>query len=90
VPTIGIGAGAACDGQILVFADLLGLTPGRKPRFVRQYADLRAVALAAITAYRDDVASGSFPSAAESYGAQAHSSVTESLEATSSAPRGGD
>ena len=67
VPTLGIGAGLRCDGQILVFADLLGLTPQRKPRFVRQYLDFHALALEAIRAYRADVRSGSFPSPAESY-----------------------
>lgn len=70
VPTIGIGAGAGCDGQILVFADLLGLTPGRKPRFVRQYLDFHSLALDAIGAYRRDVLEGEFPSEAESYGAR--------------------
>lgn len=71
IPTIGIGAGAECDGQILVFADLLGITPGRKPRFVRQYLDIHSLALEAIRAYRRDVASGAFPSARESYDAPA-------------------
>lgn len=69
VPTIGIGAGAHCDGQILVVADLLGLHPGPKPKFVRQYLDLRSLALEAIGRYRRDVIEGSFPSEAESYGA---------------------
>lgn len=67
IPTIGIGAGAACDGQILVFADLLGLSQGKKPRFVRQYLDLHALSLEAIRAYRKDVLSGDFPAAQESY-----------------------
>ncbi|MBI4605657.1 MAG: 3-methyl-2-oxobutanoate hydroxymethyltransferase [Planctomycetes bacterium] len=71
VPTIGIGAGPECDGQILVFTDLLGLTPGPKPRFARQYTDLRAQALEAIRAYRRDIASGDFPSPAECYEAPA-------------------
>ena len=67
IPTIGIGAGAACDGQILVFADLLGLSQGKKPRFVRQYLNLHALSLEAIRAYRKDVLSGDFPAAQESY-----------------------
>jgi 3-methyl-2-oxobutanoate hydroxymethyltransferase len=67
IPTIGIGAGPDCDGQILVFADLLGLTPQRKPKFVRQYLDFHALALEAIRAYRADVRSGSFPAVVESY-----------------------
>ncbi len=67
IPTIGIGAGPHCDGQILVFADLLGLHRGKKPKFARQYLDFHALALEAIQAYRKDLATGSFPSASESY-----------------------
>jgi 3-methyl-2-oxobutanoate hydroxymethyltransferase len=67
IPTIGIGAGVACDGQIIVFADLLGLSQGKKPKFVRQYLDLHALSLDAIRAYRKDVLAGSFPAAKESY-----------------------
>lgn len=67
VPTIGIGAGPDCDGQILVFADLLGLTSQRKPKFVRKYLDFHSLALEAVRAYSTDVRSGSFPSVAESY-----------------------
>lgn len=61
IPTIGIGAGAGCDGQILVFHDLLGLTAGRMPRHVKVFADLRRQAVDAITQYRDEVRSGTFP-----------------------------
>lgn len=68
VPTIGIGAGDAVDGQVLVWHDLLGLGDGRSPRFVRAYADLRSVIGAAIDAFQDDVRSGAFPSTEESYG----------------------
>ena len=67
VPTIGIGAGASCDGQVLVFHDLLGLNGGRPPRFVRRYADLRADATAAVAQFADDVRSGQYPSEAETY-----------------------
>jgi 3-methyl-2-oxobutanoate hydroxymethyltransferase len=67
IPTIGIGAGPACDGQILVFADLLGILPGKKPRFVRQYLDFHGLALAALRAYRGDVLAGEFPAAREGY-----------------------
>ncbi|HEY6465109.1 MAG TPA: 3-methyl-2-oxobutanoate hydroxymethyltransferase [Candidatus Acidoferrales bacterium] len=67
IPTIGIGAGPDCDGQILVFHDLLGLTPGHVPKFARQYADLSSVISQAVTSYCDDVRQGSFPSDAESY-----------------------
>ena len=67
VPTIGIGAGANCDGQVLVFHDLLGLNPGRPPKFVRRYADLRGEAITAVAAFADDVRSGRYPSEAETY-----------------------
>ena len=67
VPTIGIGAGASCDGQVLVFHDLLGLNGGRPPKFVRRYADLRADATAAVARFADDVRSGQYPSEAETY-----------------------
>jgi 3-methyl-2-oxobutanoate hydroxymethyltransferase len=67
VPTIGIGAGPDCDGQVLVFHDLLGLEDRLAPKFVRRYADLRAAGVAAIAAYAADVRGGAFPSAAESY-----------------------
>ncbi|WP_371029446.1 3-methyl-2-oxobutanoate hydroxymethyltransferase [Pseudoclavibacter sp. JSM 162008] len=67
IPTIGIGAGAECDGQILVWTDAMGLGTGRVPRFVRKYADLRTTLLDAASAYRDEVKSGAFPSAAESF-----------------------
>ena len=62
VPTIGIGAGADCDGQVLVSADMLGLTD-RVPPFVRQYADLQGTIVAAARAFADDVRSGRFPEA---------------------------
>jgi 3-methyl-2-oxobutanoate hydroxymethyltransferase len=61
VPTIGIGAGAGCDGQVLVTNDLLGLTSGYIPRFVKAYADLQTTITDAVTRYRDDVRSGEFP-----------------------------
>ncbi|HUO47587.1 MAG TPA: 3-methyl-2-oxobutanoate hydroxymethyltransferase [Acidimicrobiales bacterium] len=67
VPTIGIGAGAGCDGQVLVFHDLLGLGERTPPKFVRQYADLRGVAIEAVSAWAGDVRSGAFPSDAETY-----------------------
>ncbi len=67
IPTIGIGAGRWCDGQVLVFHDLLGLQDRIKPKFVRQYAALKADAVAAISAYADDVRAGRFPADEESY-----------------------
>jgi 3-methyl-2-oxobutanoate hydroxymethyltransferase len=67
VPTIGIGAGGGCDGQVLVFHDLLGMRQGVPPKFVRQYADLNSVAVTAVSAWAADVRGGSFPSEAETY-----------------------
>jgi 3-methyl-2-oxobutanoate hydroxymethyltransferase len=67
IPTIGIGAGAGCDAQIMVFHDLLGLSFGKPLRHVRQYADLRATANDAITRYAEDVRAGTFPNEAESF-----------------------
>ncbi|MDZ5078337.1 3-methyl-2-oxobutanoate hydroxymethyltransferase [Nesterenkonia sp. HG001] len=66
VPTIGIGAGPATTGQVLVWQDMLGMTPGRLPRFVKRYADLRSTVSAAAAAYAEDVRSGAFP--AEEHG----------------------
>jgi 3-methyl-2-oxobutanoate hydroxymethyltransferase len=67
VPTIGIGAGPDCDGQILVFHDLFNLTFAPPAKFTRQYADAAALFTSALTQYRDDVAQHRFPSDAESY-----------------------
>lgn len=61
IPTIGIGAGPGCDGQVLVWQDALGLRTGRMPRFVKQYADLHGVMLDAARAYAADVRGGTFP-----------------------------
>jgi 3-methyl-2-oxobutanoate hydroxymethyltransferase len=62
VPTIGIGAGSGCDGQVLVYHDLLGLSEGHLPRFVKKYANLSREIRDALEAYVDDVRSGAFPS----------------------------
>jgi 3-methyl-2-oxobutanoate hydroxymethyltransferase len=67
IPMIGIGAGAGCDGQVLVFHDLLGLNTGKAPKFVRRYADLAGEATAAIAAYAADVRAGVFPGEGEVY-----------------------
>ena len=67
IPTIGIGAGADCDGQVLVFHDLVGLTPGRVPRHVKAYADLSAAIHRAVTQFRDEVRSGGFPGPEQSF-----------------------
>lgn len=68
ISTIGIGAGSACDIQVLVLHDLVGLTFGRLPRFVRKYADLREVMTGAISSWMEDVKSGTYPNDEESYG----------------------
>lgn len=68
IPTIGIGAGAGADGQILVWQDFAGLTTGHVPRFVKAYADLRGVLADAAAAYADDVRSGAFPADEHSFG----------------------
>lgn len=68
VPVIGIGAGVYCDGQVLVIHDLLGLTTGRVPRFVKKYADLRSQVLTAIGSYRDEVRARSFPGPEHTFG----------------------
>jgi 3-methyl-2-oxobutanoate hydroxymethyltransferase len=68
ISTIGIGAGAGCDIQVLVLHDLVGMTFGRQPRFVRQYANLRNVMTEAIQNWMNDVKTGAYPNEAESYG----------------------
>jgi 3-methyl-2-oxobutanoate hydroxymethyltransferase len=68
VPTIGIGAGVRCDGQVLVIHDMLGMLPGTVPKFVRRYADLHGVATEAIRRWAADVRAGGFPSSDETYG----------------------
>ena len=67
ISTVGIGAGAACDVQVLVLHDLIGMTFGRQPRFVRQYANIREVMSEAVTRWMEDVKNGDYPSEKESY-----------------------
>ena len=67
IPTIGVGAGPSVDGQLLVWTDFAGMTEGRVPRFVRQYADLRGVLTDAVQRFRADVNSGSYPAPEHSY-----------------------
>jgi 3-methyl-2-oxobutanoate hydroxymethyltransferase len=67
IPTIGIGAGAGCDGQVLVFHDMLGLYEGHTPRFVKRYADLRDAALGAIRTYAEEVRGHQFPQPVHEY-----------------------
>jgi 3-methyl-2-oxobutanoate hydroxymethyltransferase len=67
IPTIGIGAGVGCDGQVLVLHDLIGLGEGRLPKFVKRYADVRSTILNAAIQFRDEVRGGAFPAEEHSY-----------------------
>jgi len=67
IPTIGIGAGPSCDGQVLVWHDLLGLYDGHAPRFVKQYAELAPIIQSAVADYAGEVRSGSFPAEQHTY-----------------------
>jgi 3-methyl-2-oxobutanoate hydroxymethyltransferase len=67
IPTIGIGAGRHCDGQVLVFHDILGLEDRNLPKFVRRYANLREAATTAVGQFVEDVRTGTFPSSDETY-----------------------
>jgi 3-methyl-2-oxobutanoate hydroxymethyltransferase len=86
VPTIGIGAGPGCDGQVLVYHDVLGIEDRMAPKFVRRYADLRRATVDALSAYAADVRGGSFPAAGESYHLSAE--VAETLGLYGLAPVG--
>jgi 3-methyl-2-oxobutanoate hydroxymethyltransferase len=78
IPTIGIGAGPSCDGQVLVFHDLVGLTGGTVPKFVRCYADTQAAWRKALGDYVRDVRGGVFPGGHESY--HLHKDIDEFLK----------
>ncbi len=67
IPTIGIGAGAGCDGQILVLPDLIGLNEGFKPKFLKRYADVAGIVKTAVSEYADDVRAGRYPDDATSF-----------------------
>ena len=67
IPTIGIGAGPQCDGQVLVLHDLLGLTAGYIPRFSRQYLNLKQLITDAVVEYRNDIQQGAFPGVDQSF-----------------------
>ncbi len=67
IPTVGIGAGATTDAQVLVWQDMAGLTPGKPPKFVKQYADLRSVLGNAVTTWADEVVAGTYPDADHEY-----------------------
>jgi len=78
IPTIGIGAGPHCDGQVLVLHDLIGLSFGKPARFVRRYADVSGSIRDALKAFGKDVRAGSYPTAAESYAADPEKAPCES------------
>jgi len=84
VPTIGIGAGPVCDGQVLVCTDLLGLTGGKAPKFAKRFANLGEAAVRAVSEYISEVRDGSFPSAQHSYKPNRTESV---IQATDSSER---
>ena len=67
IPTIGIGAGVGCDAQILVWQDMLGLTPAKVPKFVKKYADLQSIIAQSARSYVSEVRSGAFPDEQHSY-----------------------
>ncbi|MEV7444669.1 3-methyl-2-oxobutanoate hydroxymethyltransferase [Streptomyces sp. NPDC056257] len=67
IPTVGIGAGSECDAQVLVWTDMMGLTGGKLPRFVKQYANLRATMGDAAKAFAEDVVGGTFPQAEHAF-----------------------
>jgi 3-methyl-2-oxobutanoate hydroxymethyltransferase len=79
IPIIGIGAGDDCDGQVLVYHDVLGIEDRMLPKFVRRYADVKAASVRGIGDYAADVRSGQFPSAAESYHLSAEAAETLGL-----------
>jgi len=85
VPTIGIGAGAGVDGQVLVFHDLLGFYEGRSPRFVKRYAELGNAARQALVRYAADVRSGAFPGPEHAYAMPAEELTLFQAEATNAA-----
>ncbi len=90
VPTIGIGAGPSCDGQVLVFHDLLGFQDSLTPRFVKRYADLLGTAARGLAAYREDVAARRFPGREHTYPMpeEEWEKLRRELEAESSRPAG--
>jgi 3-methyl-2-oxobutanoate hydroxymethyltransferase len=81
IPTIGIGAGPDCDGQVLVLHDLIGLSFGKPARFVRRYADVAGTMREALRAFGEDVRAGRYPSAAESYAAAPEGAAAPNPEA---------
>jgi 3-methyl-2-oxobutanoate hydroxymethyltransferase len=86
IPTIGIGAGPDCDGQVLVLHDLIGFSFGKPARFVRRYADVAGTMREALKAFGEDVRAGRYPSPAESYAAAPPAPEPPSAPPTSAAP----
>jgi 3-methyl-2-oxobutanoate hydroxymethyltransferase len=88
IPTIGIGSGPHCDGQVLVFHDLLGIDPGYQPRHARRYAEIGRAILAGVRAYVEDVHSAAFPTDAESFAMA--SGQEDELQALMARPKSGN
>jgi 3-methyl-2-oxobutanoate hydroxymethyltransferase len=89
IPTIGIGAGPACDGQVLVCYDLLGLTPDLRPKFVKRYAEMYDEGVEAARRYAHEVRHGAFPAEEHAFGTvQRRAAPPSRLEAVGEAPRG--
>jgi 3-methyl-2-oxobutanoate hydroxymethyltransferase len=84
VPTIGIGAGAGCDGQVLVYHDVLGIEDRITPKFVRRYADVRSASVEGLAAFAADVRARAFPSDDESYHLAADAAETLGLYGSTS------
>lgn len=84
IPTLGIGAGPGCDGQVLVVSDLLGLEDRIAPKFAKRYAELGEATRAAFAAFADDVRGGAFPDAAHSYAMKSEvaAALREAVEVT--------
>jgi 3-methyl-2-oxobutanoate hydroxymethyltransferase len=89
IPTVGIGSGRGCDGQVLVFHDLLGLYEGRPPRFVKRYADLASEIKSALERFAADVRSGAFPADAHTYAMAEEELARFEAELAASSGRGG-
>jgi 3-methyl-2-oxobutanoate hydroxymethyltransferase len=90
IPTIGIGAGVDCDGQVLVCYDLLGMNPGFKPKFVKRYADLHGTITGAAAAFFNEVRSGSFPDDEHSFHSKTLRLVASNAHPEHEASEGGE
>jgi len=89
IPTIGIGAGPACDGQVLVCYDLLGLTPNLRPKFVKRYAEFFAEGKAAAKRYCEEVRNGAFPGPEHSFGDVKKTGLLTATQPGTTTPSGG-